>query len=630
MKAFFNVATASLISCLALTACTVHKTEAPPLAGPSDLALSTRLEANPDTIGQDGGSQSSIRVFANGPDGKPLAGVTFRVDMGVNTDRGLVTQDFGALSARSIVTGSDGVARVIYTAPAADPRGLTGTCNGLPGTCVTIIATPTSTAFGSVPPQTVTLRLVPLGVILPPAATPAPCMTISPASPTANTAVQFTAGTLVSGACTTASSDIVKFDWSFGDGTTGSGRTVAHTFTSANNFVVTLTETSDRGIAASATQTISVGTASVPTAVFTFSPAAPGLNETVFFNASTSTPGAGHTITSYQWTFGDGGSASGVTTTHKYAAAGTYTVQLTVTDEAGQSATSPGTQITVATGGGSAPTATFTFSPAAPGVNETVFFNASTSSGGAGRTIVSYAWTFGDGGTGSGVTVSHAYATAGTYSVQLRVTDDAGQSTTSGATTITVGSPPAPTAGFTISPTAPVVGQQVIFDASSSTTAQGQSIVDVAWNFGDGTPVIHCPGSSSADCPGPTNRISTHTYQSAQTFVVNLVVTDTAGRTAAVNKPITINSPFPTAVLNLFKSGGNSIQADGCGSTAVGGATIVSYAFVWGDGSNNTGSPCSVGHTYTGAGAAGSHTISLTVTDSNGRTNTISKDITTP
>jgi PKD repeat protein len=455
-------------------------------------------------------------------------------------------------------------------------------------------------------------------------------MTISPTAPDANLPAQFTAGTLVNGACTTASSDIVKFDWNFGDGSTGSGRTVTHTFTSGGSFVVTLTETSDRGLAGSTTQTVTVGASSRPTAVFTFSPSSPAVNETVFFNASTSTPGAGHTIATYQWTFGDGGTASGVAVTHKFAAAGTYTVQLTVTDEVGQSTTSPGTQITVATGAAATPTARFTFSPAAPGVGETVFFNGSTSSAGTGHTIVSYQWTFGDGDTASGVTTSHAYRTAGTYSVQLTVTDEVGQINTSAPATITAGSPPAPTAGFTFSPTTPVAGQQVIFDASSSTTAQGQTIVDVAWNFGDGTPVIHCPGGSAADCPGPTNRISTHTYSNGgQTFVVNLVVTDSAGRVASTNKNITVNPPNPTAVLNLFKAGGNAITADGCSSFPQGSATITTYRFIWGDSTPDTVSgACSVGHTF--ATGAGPHTVTLIVTDNNGRTGSASKDITTP
>jgi len=41
-------------------------------------------------------------------------------------------------------------------------------------------------------------------------------------------------------------------------------------------------------------------------------------------------------------------------------------------------------------------------------------------------TITTYAWDFGDANTGSGITVSHTYAAAGTYTVQLTVTDDDG------------------------------------------------------------------------------------------------------------------------------------------------------------------------------------------------------------
>ena len=65
------LSSAILVAAVALAGCTVHQTEAPGLAGPSDLALSIRVTALPDSISQDGGSQSSIQVTAIGPDGKP-------------------------------------------------------------------------------------------------------------------------------------------------------------------------------------------------------------------------------------------------------------------------------------------------------------------------------------------------------------------------------------------------------------------------------------------------------------------------------------------------------------------------------------------------------------------------------
>jgi PKD repeat protein len=69
------------------------------------------------------------------------------------------------------------------------------------------------------------------------------------------------------------------------------------------------------------------------------------------------------------------------------------------------------------------PVADFTFSPIKPFVNENVTFNASTSYDPDGG-IVSYEWDFGDGNNGTGVIITHSYASAGVYNVNLTVTDD--------------------------------------------------------------------------------------------------------------------------------------------------------------------------------------------------------------
>ncbi|MDD4903802.1 MAG: PKD domain-containing protein, partial [Candidatus Bipolaricaulis sp.] len=128
-----------------------------------------------------------------------------------------------------------------------------------------------------------------------------------------------------------------------------------------------------------------------------------------------------------------------------------------------------------------APTASFTFSPSSPTTGTTVSFNASASTDPDGS-IVAYTWNFGDGVTGSGVTASHAYAVAGSYTVSLTVRDD-DSATNSTTRTVTVAAVPnqAPTASFTFSPSSPTTGTTVSFNASASTDPDG-SIVAYTWN----------------------------------------------------------------------------------------------------------------------------------------------------
>ncbi len=68
------------------------------------------------------------------------------------------------------------------------------------------------------------------------------------------------------------------------------------------------------------------------------------------------------------------------------------------------------------------PTATF----AAKADGTTVSFDATGSTAAGTKRVTSYAWDFGDGSTGTGATVSHTYATDGTYQIKLTVTDSAG------------------------------------------------------------------------------------------------------------------------------------------------------------------------------------------------------------
>ncbi len=518
---------AALVAAIALTgACTIHDSQTPALNGPSELALSLRVTATPDVINQDGGSQSAVRVAAIGPDGRGLTAVALRLDMSVQGQPG----DFGTLSARTIVTGSDGTASVVYTAPPRPTNGVYGTCNGLPGTCVSIIATPTSTNFGTLNPEAVQIRLAPPGVILPPTQTPTPNFTFAPLTPSANSPVQFDASTSCggtrdgSGNCPATAPSITSFAWNFGDGATGSGETASHNFALQQTYTVTLTVTNSLGASASKSQVISVGGGSLPNAIFTFSPISPGVGDLVFFNGLGSTAGQGHTITSYRWTFGDGAAAGGST-------------------------------------------------------------------------------------------VSHAFTAAGTYAVQLTVTDEAGQSTTSQAQSVTVGGPPAPTANFTFSPATPAVNDTVIFDWRTTTAPQGQRIVSLDWNFGDSTPIVHCPGNPACTSDG----ITTHVFTITGTFNVNLQVTDSAGRISVKSQSITIASgnPVPSCTASPSTvSAGGIVQLSARNTQTYSGATIQSYSWNFGDGTSSTVGP-DVAHVFNLP--TGSKTVTISVVDSLGR-----------
>ncbi|TXH47694.1 MAG: PKD domain-containing protein, partial [Burkholderiaceae bacterium] len=157
-----------------------------------------------------------------------------------------------------------------------------------------------------------------------------------------------------------------------------------------------------------------------PVAAFTTTPS--GLS--VSFDGSGSTDKDG-SIASYAWTFGDGGTATGAKASRTYAAAGTYSVVLTVTDDKGAK-TSLTKSVTVSSTPpvNQPPVAAFTST--ASGL--AVAFDGSGSSDKDGG-IASYAWTFGDGGTATGAKASRTYAAAGTYNVVLTVTDDKGAKT---------------------------------------------------------------------------------------------------------------------------------------------------------------------------------------------------------
>ena len=257
-----------------------------PFVGPSELGLSLALTASPDVLTLDGASQSLVTIFARDGSGQVVANVTLRLQIRYAG----TLRDFGQLSARTLVTGSDGKALATYTAP------LGGSVDT--GSVVDILVTPVGDNYAGALPRTLSIRLVPAGIVIPPFSLAAG-FRFTPSSPAELQNVLFETNCLSVTDTDCLTGPVVSVSWDFGDGSTASGVTATHAYSTASTYTVTLTATDAYDRSTSAVQSVPVGAGPTPTADFTFSPTSPRIGDTVFFNASTSTAPAGRSIVSY-------------------------------------------------------------------------------------------------------------------------------------------------------------------------------------------------------------------------------------------------------------------------------------------------------------------------------------------
>lgn len=427
----------------------------------------------------------------------------------------------------------------------------------------------------------------------------------APAAGTVGTAITF------DGTGSTDSDGIIEtYEWTFGDMGTGTGATTTYTYAAPGTYMVTLTVTDDLGLTnqANVTITISAGTNLPPVAVITAPPTTGTTGTAVTFNGANSTDADG-TVETYAWDFGDGGTGTGAIASYAYTTAGTYTVALTVTDNTGD--TNEATTSIIISAGANQPPVAMINAPTTGTVNTAITFDGTGSTDADGN-IASYAWDFGDGGTDVGATATYAYTTAGTYTVTLTVTDDAGDTNAATASiTISAGANQPPVAVITAPPTTGTTGTPVTFNGANSTDADG-TIATYAWDFGDTNM--------------GTGATATHTYTTAGTYTVTLTVTDDAGDMNAATTTITVSTAanqLPVAMITGPTTGTADIELtfDGSGSTDVDG-NIATYGWDFGDTVTDTGATAL--HTYK---EAGTYTITLLVTDNAGGTNSTTTSI---
>jgi PKD repeat protein len=108
------VAAASVAVVVAMAGCNTSKVTVPGLSGPSELALSLKGDAFPDVLVADGASTAAVQVTVRDQNGQPKAGQAIYF---ATADETGTFADIGKLSSSTAVSGPDGTAQVVYTAP---------------------------------------------------------------------------------------------------------------------------------------------------------------------------------------------------------------------------------------------------------------------------------------------------------------------------------------------------------------------------------------------------------------------------------------------------------------------------------------------------------------------------------
>ena len=361
-----------------------------------------------------------------------------------------------------------------------------------------------------------------------------------------------------------------SYNWNFGDGSAASTSTnPTHNYSTPGIYTVTLIATLGT-CADTVARTNYIQVKATPKASFTNNGSVCLGDSSRLSNFSTGT------ITSYTWDFNDGvvlTTANSGGQNHLYAAAGSYTVHLTVSSAGCSHDTSMVVNV--------APTPVVNFSTST--ISGCGSLNASFLNSTTGTPI--YSWNFGDGtAVSSAVSPTHNYSTSGTYTVTLIATQGSCADTLRRTNYITVYSNPL----SSFSTSSVCLGDSSRFTNLSSSSLD--PIISYTWNYGDG---------NSATTTAP------HLYSSSGSYNVILTVV-----TAHCSDDTTIvSSVSPGPITNFstpITSGCGSVNASFLNSTT--GTPIYSWNF--GDGSA-VSSAASPTHNYS---TSGTYTVTLIAT----------------
>ncbi|MFA5416668.1 MAG: PKD domain-containing protein, partial [Methanoregula sp.] len=290
-------------------------------------------------------------------------------------------------------------------------------------------------------------------------------------------------------------------------------------------------------------------------------------------------------ITARLWDFGDSQTSTEKNPAHTYLTTGSYTVNLTVSNDLGSNSSVQTGYITVGTG---IPVGNFTAnvtSSTAPPL--TVQFTDTTT-----VNPTAWHWDFGDGVTSSERNPDHTYATAGIYTVNLTVLNSYGSNSCVKTDYITVGSGIS-VGAFTANTTSGNAPLAVQFtDGSTLNPASWY------WDFGDNVT--------------STEQNPVHVYTADGSYTVNLTVSNSYGSNSCVKTGyITVGSGIPVGAFTVNTTSGNAPLT----VQFTDGSTINPTAWSWDFGDNSTSTEQNPVHTYA---ANGNYTVNLTISNSYG------------
>ncbi len=313
------------------------------------------------------------------------------------------------------------------------------------------------------------------------------------------------------------------------------------------------------------------------------------VNEPVTLNGSNSSDRDGDALT-YLWELGDGTTSTEMSPSHTYAATGTYTVTLIVSDGFVNSLP---VSTTVTVVGRAAPTIVMTATPEAI-LGSPIHFDATGTVDPDGD-AVQYNWDFGDGTTGAGESISHVYGAEGIYTATLTATDLVNASTQSVSVTIT------PNLSV---PIATITGQSTshwrnafTLDGTSSYDPDGQPL-NYEWRYG-------------VSRIGTEPTLTTDLFNTPGEYTIDLVVSDGYYSSSKVSHVMTITNDAPVSDPGgpYTVHWGTPLSFNGNGSSDPNDDPIT---YSWNFGDNSYSSEVNPTHTYR---TPGTYTLTLQVRD---------------